>query len=486
MVEILVQTATGISTTGNTAVTFSNSTVNGNSIIVIAGNTSTSSANITGITDTQGNFYVKDFTVANALMGDLEVWHASGIIGGTSPTLTIAYSSGLPAAVIAREYYGTVYSNMLDRTATATGSSTTLASGNTGQTAQSYELLIGTGLMTLGNTYTVGAPFVNLVTVNAPLTISVAAEDLMIAQSGIQSASFGTNVSSQWACGVATFFLLPTGTTTSTSFTTSTSISSTSISSTSSSISSTSISTSLSSTSTSLSSTSSSISTTTILITSTSISSTSSSTSISSTSISISSTSISSTSMSSTSTSISFSSTSSSYSSTSTSHSSTSVSISSTSLSSTSSSSSTSTTTLPPPYYDYTYQEEPLQNLQINNVDLINKFNSVNYGNVSIDDGDYFIERGSQVMVREYKSQHNNNIDNITMTWKGRSTISSILSPIYIQIFNQNTQIWETMAKQTLVPADTDFQVIVIQNTNVSNYYDVNNIVTFRSYQQVV
>lgn len=190
--------------------------------------------------------------------------------------------------------------------------------------------------------------------------------------------------------------------------------------------------------------------------------------------------------MSSTSTSISFSSTSSSYSSTSTSHSSTSVSISSTSLSSTSSSSSTSTTTLPPPYYDYTYQEEPLQNLQINNVDLINKFNSVNYGNVSIDDGDYFIERGSQVMVREYKSQHNNNIDNITMTWKGRSTISSILSPIYIQIFNQNTQIWETMAKQTLVPADTDFQVIVIQNTNVSNYYDVNNIVTFRSYQQVV
>lgn len=125
-------------------------------------------------------------------------------------------------------------------------------------------------------------------------------------------------------------------------------------------------------------------------------------------------------------------------------------------------------------------------NPQSGSTDLSNQFNAVNYGNVSTDDGDYFIERGSRYMIREYKAQHPNNTDSITMTWKGRSTLSTLVSPILIQIFNQNSGLWETLANQTLVPADTDFQVAVSQTTNVSNYYDSNNVVTFRSYQLVV
>lgn len=120
------------------------------------------------------------------------------------------------------------------------------------------------------------------------------------------------------------------------------------------------------------------------------------------------------------------------------------------------------------------------------NTDLINPFNAVSYGNVSVDDGDYFIERGSTTLIREYKAKHQNNTDQITMTWKGRSTLSTLISPILIQIYNISTANWETLANQTLVPADTDFQVIVTQSTNVANYYDTNNVVTFRSYQLVV
>lgn len=280
------------------------------------------------------------------------------------------------------------------------------------------------------------------------------------------------------------------GTTTSTSSTsissTSTSVSSTStsISSTSLSTSSTSVSYSTSSTSTSLSSTSSSVSSTSSSTSSTSTSSTSSSTSISSTSTSISSTSTSSTSLSSTSSSTSISSTSTSFSSTSSSMSSTSVSISSTSNSSTSSSSSTSTTTLPPPYLDYTYAAKA--SLPANAADVAGTFNAVQYSNVVGDDGDYFINSGPLYVLGQYKVRHNNNTDSPTFLWRGRSTVAATTNPILLQVFNQNSSAWETQVTNNSVRADTDFQMTASVTANIANYYDSKNNVTWRVYQQVV
>lgn len=667
MLEILVQTATGTSSLASTTVTFTNNNTNGNSIIVAVGNSSVTAGDVSGITDTQGNNYTKAFTTDNASIGDLELWYTSNIVGGAN-TITVAYTTGVSCAVIAREYYGTAYPiSILDQQVSTTGNSNALSSGATGNLKQTYELAVGVGLIPLADTFSVGSGWNNLTTLSAPAVVQLAMEDQFIASGGTVTATFGANIGVQWVCGVGTFFLAPTGTTTSTSFTTSTSISSTSVSSTSSSISSTSSSTSISSTSTSLSSTSSSVSSTSSSTSISTISTTSSSTSISSTSTSISSTSISSTSISSTSQSTSISSTSTSFSSTSSSISSTSSSVSSTSVSSTSSSSSTSTT-LPPPILNYSYQDIDsnapsysltdsfsgsfLSNLwfntssnggtasvggglltlapavttantsaeivsattynltnsyvvikiptvavqnastnfiisynnlntiymyqvsgvlgveqqtngvftsispnpaynsvtaaywriretkgslyfeysangitwtylwSINNpfsmnkvqvllqvsdgssdsapgsttidsinlvaLPLINNFSNVQYGNVSTDDGDYFIERGSTVLIREYRVQHPNNTDNINIVWKGRSTISTLASPILIQIFNINSGAWETLASQTQVPADTDFQLQVSQTTNLSNYYDSSNTVTFRSYQLVV
>jgi len=279
----------------------------------------------------------------------------------------------------------------------------------------------------------------------------------------------------------------PQGTTTSS---TSSSISSTSISSTSSSIStsstsfsSTSTSTSTSVTTLSTSSTSSSISSTSASTSSTSISSTSSSTSLSSTSSSISSTSFSSTSMSSTSSSSSLSSTSSSISSTSSSISSTSRSTSSTSFSSTSSSSSTSTTAIPL-NLDYTYQDT--LTVPTTGADDIDIDTNKNYMNVSVDDGDYFIQYGSEYMIQEFKKKWTNNTDNISFIWKGRSTLSTVTSPLLIQVYNVNSATWETLAREKRMPADFDFTLRALVTQNVSNYYDSNNVVTFRSYQQVI
>lgn len=121
------------------------------------------------------------------------------------------------------------------------------------------------------------------------------------------------------------------------------------------------------------------------------------------------------------------------------------------------------------------------------NTNLINAFNAVQYGNVSTDDGDYFIEYGSEFVMQEYKFKNprGNNTDNITFTWRGRSTEDPRVSPILMQIYNTNSAAWETLATINTVPPDTDFSTTVTQSTNLANYYDSTNTVAFRSYQLV-
>lgn len=117
---------------------------------------------------------------------------------------------------------------------------------------------------------------------------------------------------------------------------------------------------------------------------------------------------------------------------------------------------------------------------------LIDIDTNKNVMNVAIDDGDYFIQYGSKYMIQEYKMDWTNNTDVPTFTWKGRTTRSTLISPFLIQIYNVTSGQWETLARETRQPADVDFTLRVTQTTNPSNYYDASNIVTFRSYQQVI
>lgn len=122
----------------------------------------------------------------------------------------------------------------------------------------------------------------------------------------------------------------------------------------------------------------------------------------------------------------------------------------------------------------------------LTNANLINLFTSTQVSNVAADDGDYFVEYGSEYMIREYKKDWTNNVDSIYFTWRGRTTYDTRVSPMLIQIYNQSSLAWETLATANTIPADIDFSVTVSKTTNLSNYYDASNIVTFRSYQQVI
>jgi len=117
---------------------------------------------------------------------------------------------------------------------------------------------------------------------------------------------------------------------------------------------------------------------------------------------------------------------------------------------------------------------------------LTNAFTTINAGNVSVDDGDYFIEYGSEYVIAEYKYQHKNNTDNIQITWHGRSTLASTVSSILLQIYDNVLGGWVTIASETRVPADKDFEIKATQTTNLSNYYDSANRIVVRIYQLVV
>lgn len=133
---------------------------------------------------------------------------------------------------------------------------------------------------------------------------------------------------------------------------------------------------------------------------------------------------------------------------------------------------------------DYTYEDR--LTIPATNADLQNRFTNTMYGDVASDDGDYFVEYGSEYLTRQYQYKHINNTDGIRFVWKGRSTLAASVSPILIQIYNVNSTTWETLARETQVAADVEFSVMVTQTTNPSNYYDSSNMVTFRSYQQVI
>lgn len=110
---------------------------------------------------------------------------------------------------------------------------------------------------------------------------------------------------------------------------------------------------------------------------------------------------------------------------------------------------------------------------------------AINAGDVTVDDDDYFVQFGSEYIIQEFKYKHVNNTDNIQLTWRGRSTISTSVSPILMQIYDNNAFSWVTVASETRVAADVDFQLQVTIKTNLSNYYDTNQIIVARVVQQV-
>ena len=88
----------------------------------------------------------------------------------------------------------------------------------------------------------------------------------------------------------------------------------------------------------------------------------------------------------------------------------------------------------PYPNQNYTYNDEA--SLPTNNTDLTNTMTGSEKDDVSADDNTYFDYQASDFAVKQFKFTHDNSTDEITVTWKGKSTLAASSSTVYLQIYN--------------------------------------------------
>lgn len=72
----------------------------------------------------------------------------------------------------------------------------------------------------------------------------------------------------------------------------------------------------------------------------------------------------------------------------------------------------------------------------------------------------------------------------LSIKWVGKTNIPGTSSAIVLQIYNRNLTTWETLTSNNTVAANIQFTMTATVGNNLSNYYDSNNIVACRVYQQ--
>jgi len=71
-----------------------------------------------------------------------------------------------------------------------------------------------------------------------------------------------------------------------------------------------------------------------------------------------------------------------------------------------------------------------------------------------------------------------------TFTWKGQTDIAPTTSTVYLQIYNTNSNLWEEIDSDNITGIDTDF-TLTANVSNLTNYKDINQVVTCRIYQLI-
>jgi hypothetical protein len=167
--------------------------------------------------DTKGNTYTKDADVQNGTSGSgtgvrTVVFSApitTALVSGN--TITVTFPSVTAKAVSANEFSGLV-SAALDKTATATGATTSMSSGNSASTAQANELLIGAfgvedkaAIFTAGSSFTALSAGTSNGSGGAATNIQLFPEYRVVSASAVYAATGTLGTGMNWAAALATY-----------------------------------------------------------------------------------------------------------------------------------------------------------------------------------------------------------------------------------------------------------------------------------------
>jgi len=157
------------------------------------------------------------------------------------------------------------------------------------------------------------------------------------------------------------------------------------------------------------------------------------------------------------------------------------------SSSSSSSSESSSSSSSLEATQDYTRGDEPVLPADNDN-DLETAFTPQDYTDVELDDNQFVDQSATgQFAIFLFKDKNTNNTDGISVTWKGKSSRSPLLSTVYLQILNRITTTWITIDSFSEDKGPNDeFELQANVVDNLDNYYDAQYWVSCRVWQEAI
>jgi hypothetical protein len=187
--------------------------VAGNRLVVLAGVWNSSSAVITGVTDSAGNVYTKLLSFAAADQTQMSVWTAPITVGGgTRPTLTVTPTSTADVGATVLEYSGmstAAGAGVVDQLVSASGRTTsaaTVASGATAATTTANGLALGFYVDSgFGTLLTVGSGFTQRVNMSPNANMDLLVEDQTVGLGATPNARFGTGANTDWLAATIVF-----------------------------------------------------------------------------------------------------------------------------------------------------------------------------------------------------------------------------------------------------------------------------------------
>lgn len=119
------------------------------------------------------------------------------------------------------------------------------------------------------------------------------------------------------------------------------------------------------------------------------------------------------------------------------------------------------------------------------NTNLSHVFTSYEYAKVAVQDQIYVSQCGhTGFTLFLWKDQFSSNTNAVIGRWVGHTHYAPSTSAVYLQVYNQVAAEWETVDSDNTTAAETDFTLEGGVRSNVANYYDIGNWVSFRIYQE--
>lgn len=132
------------------------------------------------------------------------------------------------------------------------------------------------------------------------------------------------------------------------------------------------------------------------------------------------------------------------------------------------------------------YSREDLVALPTTDNTLATRYTGSERSDVATDDDTTYVpQAGFGYLVHEFKHKHSTTNATITPICNLKTTLATTSQPVYLQIFNQDSGLWETIDMENTVAANTDFTLTATVSTNLPDYYTAGNWVTCRVYQGV-